>query len=527
MATVRPSKLEADVLKDPFRSGERRVFEQCALLPATWYALYGVAWVGADRGRGATEGEADFVFIGPEIGLVVLEVKGGQVGRDDSGWFSVDRRGVRHPIKDPVQQAQRSKYEFLRMLRSVTEIAGVRVPAAHIVCFPNANAPPSLPDLPPSICICEGDLDQLQGGLETGAAFFSGDKADCRPLTDRQCRAIADALKPNFVMPGRWSTVAREHERYIDRLTNDQARILDALSANRLIGLTGPAGSGKTVIALRRIRDLVAAGRNVLVVLPTSLLIEYYKAALGETVGAFFVMTSHFDNAPLAERVTWDAIVVDEAQDVSLDGWARIEGLMDGHETSLMVIYDANQRLAKKGDFYLPEGLADVYLGRVVRNTRQIGELSCRFFRNDKRVPDFAGPDGTAIKELLVTTQEDLPAVVAEYVLHLVRVEGFDFRDIVVLLAGSGRMLRTTGAAGVSFRAAQTEWELGRKHPMVVCGTVASFRGLESQVVVLADLDELLGRDLVEACYVGMSRARHVLAIAGTAETLRRVRELQ
>ena len=176
---------------------------------------------------------------------------------------------------------------------------------------------------------------------------------------------------------------------------------------------------------------------------------------------------------------------------------------------------------------FLCAGMTEVYLGRVIRNTRQIGEFTGRFFRDDARAPDFAGPDGAPVKELLVSPKDDLAASVAEYILHLVRVDGFDFRDVVVLSAShTGRMIRTQNAAGLSFRLLSVEWELGRKHPMVVCGTVATFRGLESPVVILTDMNDLMRDDLVEACYVGMSRARHLLAIAGTEDTLRRVREL-
>ena len=38
------------------------------------------------------DGESDFVLIGPEIGLLVLEVKGGGISRNDTGeWLSEDR----------------------------------------------------------------------------------------------------------------------------------------------------------------------------------------------------------------------------------------------------------------------------------------------------------------------------------------------------------------------------------------------------------------------------------------------------
>jgi hypothetical protein len=54
--------------------------------------------------------------------------------------------------------------------------------------------------------------------------------------------------------------------------------------------------------------------------------------------------------------------------------------------------------------------------------------------------------------------------------------------------------------------------------------SVKKFRGMESSIVVLAEVDDLLENDLLEACYVGMSRAKNILAIVASSVTLEKIK---
>ena len=54
--------------------------------------------------------EADLVVFLPDVGVVVLEVKGGSVWHADGGWWT--RRHGRDTSIDPVEQARRTKYAF-------------------------------------------------------------------------------------------------------------------------------------------------------------------------------------------------------------------------------------------------------------------------------------------------------------------------------------------------------------------------------------------------------------------------------
>jgi hypothetical protein len=55
--------------------------------------------------------------------------------------------------------------------------------------------------------------------------------------------------------------------------------------------------------------------------------------------------------------------------------------------------------------------------------------------------------------------------------------------------------------------------------------TAARFKGLESQAVVLWLGDEVLDEELWETVYVGITRAKSLLAVVGTRRVLHAVRE--
>src|SRR6266487_1247425 len=108
MAIMFPQWLPASV-KSP---AERKLFEMLRdHLPNDYIVLWSIDWIVSRSprvGGGAQESEIDFLVLHPDKGILVLEVKGGGVGYDGvrGEWYTIDRKGTRHTIKDPFKQAQ-------------------------------------------------------------------------------------------------------------------------------------------------------------------------------------------------------------------------------------------------------------------------------------------------------------------------------------------------------------------------------------------------------------------------------------
>jgi hypothetical protein len=526
MADVRPSVFPTLPNTGHYRDAEKLVYQACGQLPTHWYALYSVCWIRSGP-RGAVDGESDFVFIGPEIGLVVLEVKGGRIGRDKKSWYSIDRHGDRYQIKDPISQAKNGRYAILDYLRQKSRpLASLvdKLASAHMVSFPNVDRRdlPSLIELPSQRIIAKDDLGCLSERLREGVMLFEATQPK-GPLSISECKTLADALMPTFEASPRWPY--RWLDQYIDKLTDEQRVALETLEGNKKISLTGPAGSGKTIAGLRHAKRITDTGHSVLCIVPSKALRDYYASVLGS--GLSKAMLGEHIQQPLTGQWAW--IVLDEAQDISIPAIEAVYQYCECNECNLLVIHDSNQRLGH-GEFDVGRDFVRVELTKVLRNTREIGSLSTRFYLNSRHSPEVLGPSGAPIHEIAVQSEEDIPEQLALFITDLVENEGFSFRDIVVLFGRtSGKKIRANAQrfAGITYRDAGRVWAEGCDDARcVACSGVSAFRGMESQVVILCEVDDLIENALIEACYVGTSRARLRLAIAGLPGTLERIRAI-
>jgi hypothetical protein len=91
------------------------------------------------------EGEADFLVVHPERGMLVIECKGFGVRRTGTGqWLRADSHGGEKPLKEsPFEQASRHKYELMKRL--LTPIASGCHPCEDpsvtlLVCLPVSSS---------------------------------------------------------------------------------------------------------------------------------------------------------------------------------------------------------------------------------------------------------------------------------------------------------------------------------------------------------------------------------------------------
>ena len=115
MARMYPPQLPDRGEGDGIGGAERVLYREFARqLGPDYTVLHSVHWLAPLPGGGgrSRDGEADFVVAHPRHGVLVLEVKGGAIRRDQAtlAWTSEDLGGQTHPIKDPFEQAERNAY---------------------------------------------------------------------------------------------------------------------------------------------------------------------------------------------------------------------------------------------------------------------------------------------------------------------------------------------------------------------------------------------------------------------------------
>jgi hypothetical protein len=217
----------------------------------------------------------------------------------------------------------------------------------------------------------------------------------------------------------------------------------------------------------------------------------------------------------------YEAIVVDEGQDFREWWWPPLLSLhRDPDHGRLYVFMDDAQNLY--GGTVPVDGV-DVCppLPANVRNTKPIAEFVSVFYDGVDK-PLSLGPEGRPPQILGYEDDDGLARLLAIVLTNLVEEEKLPLDAIVVLTpSGKGKSRLRARERLDGFRLSE------RPEPDAVLATsIHGFKGLEREVVILAELGDKHLEDLRQYLYVGASRAKNeliVLALEPVARELRRL----
>ena len=556
MATVFPTPLPESVTNDAGRDAERHVYEALArLLGPDHTVFYSVAWLTRATGHAAHDGEADFVIAHSDLGVLVLEVKGGQIGHDQATgeWHSTDRHDHCHPIRDPFAQATSSHHALEAKLKEHPVIRRFFIRIGHGVVFPDSANPhrPLTPNAEPAITVFAEDLNHIDACVRRMFDYWAGSMGRALAPAPGFVQAVTDLLAPRFELPRSLGAAIKGDDRELLRLTEDQFRVLDVLSRQRRVAVSGGAGTGKTMLALEKARRLAAEGLEVLLTCYNRPLADYLRLAAGpcerltianyhtlcwdmaKAAGHPFPDTSVADPPPgFWERTLPDAllaaldslpkrfnaIIVDEGQDF-LDTWwdPLLLSLADLGGSIVYVFYDDNQKVYRRTNAF-PEGLLEFPLRDNLRNTRRISALTEQFYQGPPMRA--LGPEGQDVERIVIHDASEIERQVSRVLHHLIRDNGVAPADIAVLM-GSGRTCPLR--KGQRIGAFETTADQAAEPSKVLLETVRRFKGLERQVVILTAIDDLRAEEETAILYCGLSRARAHLVVIATDETMKRL----
>jgi hypothetical protein len=269
VARMVPS-LSAEQLRALRSRAESRFYAACeAQLPDDVVVIHGTSWVYRDRLGRVREGEADFTILVPQSGVFAVEVKGGGITFDaKSGeWQSVDRSGQVNQIKDPFRQAASERYALLDQLmghRSWRQWTGKRLTLGHAVVFPDINDSTQLQgtDRPRDIIGVNADLGDIVTWLDRVVRFWRSQEDDA--LGSRGVRLVEDILCRSIAVRPVLRSMVDDTEQQRLRLTANQAKILRILAGRKRAVISGGAGTGKTLLAVEKARQIANEGSGVL-----------------------------------------------------------------------------------------------------------------------------------------------------------------------------------------------------------------------------------------------------------------------
>jgi hypothetical protein len=523
---------------------ETRVWLALMKLPDIWRVFHSLNWQGGDDGQ-ARDGEADFVVIHPVAGMIVIEVKGGDIDVDDGQWCSVDRKGQRHSIKDPVEQAMVSKKALIEYLKD-----GLRsdqfIPAAHAIALPDAPEAVAIgPGAPARSIMSRAELRQPEMFL-TSLTMGSGER---HHLGIERVEAITRLLAPKVALRRKERDIVADVKARIEAWTDEQIAYLDDLAGNNRQLVLGGAGTGKTVLAKEKARRLATEGKQVLLTCFNNPLADYMAAELegipGLTVDNFHglvrdlaaravevvpedkgaeytfpaVPDQDFWDSTSADLLVaaggalglrYDAIIVDEGQDFAPEWFLALEFLLaDPFMSHFYVFADRNQALYR--DNWEPPFEGRTFrLRRNVRNSNPIAERVAALAGEEASAMGVIGPDPEFHR---ADTDEEVDTQVRQALHRLIVEGGLESSQVVILCQRKEdvQRLRRSKPAG------QKIVGLGSTVGGVVAETIHRFKGLEADacIVILRTMNRPRDRALA---YVGLSRAKARLIVIGPAD---------
>ena len=248
---------------------ERRIFELLAACPTEWTVLHGVARAEKTRSGGRVPGgECDFIICIPNRGWVVLEVKGYGVRFLNGEWFRTFRGRSRRMSETPMQQAQGNAHDMNRVLREQNPQLQA-VPFYHAVAFPFEYATGPEHDI--SNTLLPHDCRDVPS-LSNAIVRIIDETDSRRNRRTQRTRFPIDTIVGAFQtkLESASEMVLLENETLYVSLSDDQS---DALASALLFEKTltvGPAGSGKTLLAMQIARSSGARGLRTLVLTNTA-----------------------------------------------------------------------------------------------------------------------------------------------------------------------------------------------------------------------------------------------------------------
>ena len=522
-------------------SAAERRFLECAKrqLPPDWTVIHGLR-----IRQGRQDREADFLVLDPTRGALVIEVKGGRIERKGAKWFSTDRNGKRHAIKDPATQARAAMYAAVKKLQRSPAFGNRRVPywLGAAVGFPDVDRPShSLGfDLPAETVLFGDDLDNMEAAC---GRIFRYYEITSERRAPEDVERFVRALKPPAYKLSSLATWIDQDGDAIRQLTDEQAQMLGFVEQHRRVAIEGAAGTGKTVLAALKAERLAQEDQRVLLLCYNRALADWlafratgfeaetfhtFSLKRAEAAGLPFNRDRRNDERFWASEVPvllmdalethpddrYDAIIVDEGQDFKTDWWPAIESaLRDERHGILYAFFDPNQDIFGGGPpdtFNTPP----FSLTHNCRNTRSIASYAADLIDISYEVREGA-PKGAPVKLLTYESPGEMVDKVRKQLHRLVRDEQVDASRITVLST------HKTGRSHLAHRRRLGNFELVDRpaEPMDILFTsLHKFKGLESDVVILVDVDGKSKSCSERHLYVAATRARTLLIVLKEAK---------
>ncbi len=489
-------------------------------LDGDWFVFHSVRFTDKDPHDKRFEREIDFLLFNPIYGFLVVEVKGKRIACKD-GKYSIDGRGC-----NPFAQARQSMFGFANLLKRRLS-SGIPFRISFAAAFPFCRANDFEMPLEDKNAL----MDSVR--LQNPEAWIKKrirEKAVIQAAQNATA-TIDDVLRilaPTSESEDDVGALLTYDEKEIERHSIDPAQFLSLFSAFPRLKVCGCAGSGKTLLAVEKARQMGERRKRTLVLCYNTLLAKtisnhFAQGTLPVTVKAFYdfgaetlklppeSVAAHakdprayaFISRELKKYLSsggvkpYDAVIIDEGQDFTDEMWEIVK-LLVTDDPVFYVFYDPGQNIFHT-KMHLPDfGMPPVMLSVNCRNTRWIAEELSKY--SPERIESKAGmPEGVPVRTIEGDCRENLEALLDK----LVNRQNIARSSITIIGAhslGHTSIGKDRTIAGVRISD-------GSEPSAVAYYTYMKFKGCDSKIVILLDVSGKDPRWDAVGMYTALSRA--------------------
>ena len=482
------------------------------------------------------ESETDFVIFHPKKGILCLEAKAGQVDYMDGNWRYGS--GVIMKKGGPYSQAESNKWKFKDyMIERGMKREFNRCKLLHAVWFPDVPLSklegkflPANADL--NITLTSDSFGKIEEDIERIFALKIPARVETKLSEADTKRILERVLAPNFGLISFQEAKINRRKIVFKRMLREQVALLNYLEEQDNAIINGFAGTGKTVMAVEKAKLHADKGEDVLFLCYNSFLKDYLREAYAYsrvdyyTIDGFAckvcstsepnyaLLKNRLEEMYIEENFPYQHVIIDEGQDFGkeeLEEEELIELLKmnaignESRHGTFYLFYDRNQMVqSRKVPKYIEDADCKLTLYKNCRNTKNIATTSLRLLGANTFPKLFEDVVLGDLPEMGFATDKKETVGMLNSEIEKYISEGYE--SITILTC------KTEESSIIASLCKDSKYNFDRKY--VKFTTCRKFKGLESDVIIVVDMDKNIFNDDQgeELMYVGTSRARHRLS---------------